>query len=234
MVCLSEIDTQPLSTLVCTRFICKACGIIDSDWNRSRFGHRCQECNTEGEGGALFFPISIHILVDLIQQSFHSQASTGSLESPQGSDVDPVLYFCTLREALLNAFLVNHMRAQRVPQPLVAKLLDDNKAASQKFGGLFSSVVGVKWPEAVACVSRKYGADFKTITELMRAAAEHRNEFLHSGRAWSFSHGFATQCVNSTGQLIDLFVALHNEYTRPLLPVGADLSDKDLPTNARN
>lgn len=214
---LSEIDSQPLSTLVCVRFLCKACGVIDGDWGRSRSGHRCSACNAESDGGSLVFPVSIHILVDLIQQSFHSHAPTAPLEAPQGSDVGSVLYFCTLREALLNSFLVNHLRAQEIPPPLIAKLLEDNKLAGQKFGGLFTSVVGAKWVEAVSAVSRSAGADFSTVSDLMRRAAEYRNEFLHSGRAWSFTREFAAQCLDSTGELLDLFVALHNEYTQPLL-----------------
>lgn len=146
---LSQIDSQPLSDFACVYFLCKACGIIDQDWNRTRKGNHCLQCNAESDSASLVFPISIHILVDLIQQSYHSQSPTNPLNSPQGSDVGPVLYFCTLREALLNNFLVNHLRAQKIPQHLVEKLLDDNKLAGQKFGGLFTSVVGVKWSEAV-------------------------------------------------------------------------------------
>ncbi len=187
MVRLSQIDSQPLSDLVCVHFLCRACGIIDQDWNRTRKGNRCFVCNTEGDGASLVFPISIHVLVDLIQQSYHSNSPTGPLDSPQGSDVGPVLYFCTLREALLSTFLVNHLRAQEVPQSLILKLLDDNKLASQKFGGLFTSVIGVKWSEAVSAASRRSGRDFSVVSDLMRTAAEHRNEFLHSGRAWSIS-----------------------------------------------
>lgn len=218
MTSLSQIDSQPLSDLVCVHFLCKSCGIIDQDWDRARSGSRCLECNTEGDGASLVFPVSIHILVDLIQQSYHSNSPTGPLNSPQGSDVGPVLYFCTLREALLNNFLFSHLRAQKVPQSLMSKLLEDNKLASQKFGGLFTSVIGVKWSEAVAAASGRSGRDFSKISALMRTAAEHRNEFLHSGRAWSFSRDFATLCVDSTADLTSLFVELHNVYTRPLLP----------------
>jgi hypothetical protein len=113
----------------------------------------------------------------------------------------------------LNTFLMNNLRARRVPEPLISKLLEDNRLASQKFGGLFSSVIGVKWDDAVQCVSESSGIEFKSVSLLMRAAAEVRNEFLHEGIAWGVTRSFATQCVDSMGQLVNLFVWLHNEYT---------------------
>lgn len=217
MTQLSEIDSQPASSLVCDHLICRACGVIDRDYDRLRKGHRCSTCGSESEAGSLVFPISIHVLVDLVQQAFHSQSPTRPLNAPQGADVGAVLYFCTLREALLNTFLVNNLRAREVPEPLISKLLDDNKLASQKFGGLFTSVVGVKWEEAVGQVSLQTGVDYKSVSALMRSAAELRNEFLHSGRAWALTREFATQCVDSMGELVGLFVSLHNEYTHPAL-----------------
>ena len=214
---LSEVDSQSLSTLACVYFLCRSCGIIDRDSERSRKGHRCGECDKEGDGGSLAFPISIHVLVDLIQQSYHSTSPANQLNSPQGSDVGPVLYFCTLREALLNSFLINHLRAQAIPESLISKLLHDNKLASQKFGGLFTTVIGDQWSEAVAAASRRASFDFSAVSELMRTAAKHRNDFLHSGRAWSFTREFATLCVDSVADLTYLFAELHNEYTRPFI-----------------
>ena len=214
---LSKVVAQPLSDLVCVHFLCRSCGIIDQDRERSRVGSRCKACDAEGDGAALVFPISIHILVDLMQQSFHSTSPTGPLDAPQGRDVGPVLYFCTLREALMNTFLVNHLRAQNLPQSIIEKLLDDNRLAHQKFGGLFKAVVGAPWGEAVEAASERAGRDFSGVADLMKEAAERRNEFLHSGRAWSFDRDFAARCVDSTGDLTGLFVELHNEYTSPLI-----------------
>jgi hypothetical protein len=214
---LSEVDSMSLSTLACVYFLCRSCGIIDRDSERSRIGHRCGECDKEGDGGTLAFPISIRVLVDLIQQSYHSTSPASPPNSPQGSDVGPVLYFCTLREALLNSFLINHLRAQAIPESLISKLLDDNKLASQKFGGLFTTVTGGKWSEAVAAASRRASFNFTEVSELMRTAAERRNDFLHSGRSWSFTREFATRCVDSVADLTYLFAELHNEYTRPYI-----------------
>jgi len=214
---LSEIDSQPLSMVVCNHLICRTCGIIDRDRGRLSKGHRCSTCNAEGDGGVAVFSVNIWVLVDLLQQAFHSQSPTGPLDAPQGNSVGTILYFCTLREALLNTFLLGNLRARHVPAPLVEKLMEDNKLASQKFGGLFTSVVGTKWEVAVSTVSASTGSDFQSVSQRMRTAAELRNEFLHEGRAWGMTYEFAKECVDSVGGLVRLFVALNNEYTHPIL-----------------
>lgn len=124
----------------------------------------------------------------------------------QGADVGTVLYFCTLREALLNSFLLNNLRVRKIPEPLIRRLLNDNKLASQKLGNLFASVVGIKWKEAVNYAAQKVGIDYTPVSVLMQSAAELRNEFLHSGKAWRCTREYATQCVDSMGELLGLFV----------------------------
>lgn len=214
---LSEIETQDASTLVCDYLVCKHCGIIERDHDRMRSGHRCATCNGESEAGRLAFPVSIHILVDLVQQAYHSKAPVGPISGPQVPSIGTVLFFCTLREALLNTLLLSHLRSQNVPAPLIERLLEDNKLAGQKFGELFTSVFGVKWKVAVPRASSHEGVDFEPVSNLMLRAAGIRNEFLHEGRGWGATQEFATECVNSMPALVSLFVALHNVYVHPLL-----------------
>lgn len=212
MTTLAEIDSQPVSTLVCGHLVCPACAIVDHNWDRMRRGHLCTTCGTPGEGGRLYFPINIHILVDLMQQAYHSLSPTGPLDGPQGRDVGTVLYFCTLREALLNHFLVQMLRAQKVPAALIERLLDDNRLASQKFGNLFASVVGQKWGKAVDEASTRVASNFSPVSQLMRRAAEIRNSFLHEGSAWTVTRELSTECMNSVSHMVELFVAFHNEF----------------------
>jgi len=217
MTRLSEIDDQIASSLACDHLICQGCGVVDRDHSRMRVGSRCSTCNAESESGCLYFPISIHILVDLAQQAYHSTAPVGPLDGPQAQGISTILFFCALREALLNRFLFSHLRAQRVPERLIEKLLDDNKLASQKFGDLFSSVVGSKWDVAVDDASKHTGRNFQAVSELMKQAASIRNEFLHEGTAWSASYEVATECVDAMPSLVALFVSLHNVYIHPLV-----------------
>lgn len=215
MTTLADIDTQPASTLACGHLICKNCGVVDRDWDRMTPGHICAECGKPGDGGRLYFHVGVHILVDLIQQAYHSQSPAGPPNGPDGKDVGTVIYFCTLRESLLNHFLIETMKAQGTPTPLIEKLLEDNKLANQRFGGLFTAATGKKWSEAVSDLSIKLGSDFRSVSDLMRSAAELRNTFLHQGSAWSMTREFSTQCMNAVPSMVELFVGLHNEYVRP-------------------
>ncbi len=216
MTTLADIDHQPASTLACSHMICASCSVVDCNLDRMVRSHVCTACGEPGEGGRLYFPISIHILVDLIQQAYHSQAPTVTPRGPNGHDVGTVLYFCTLREALLNHFLKENLKAQKVPAPLIEKLLNDNRLAGQKFGELFSSVTGKKWANAVADASASTGQPFEPVSLLMRQAAQLRNSFLHEGDALPMTRLMSTQCINAVPNMVDLFVALHNEFIRAL------------------
>ena len=165
----------------------------------------------------MVFPINIHVLVDLVQQAYHSQSPTSPLDAPQGQDVGTILFYCSLREALLNTFIINNLRARNVDSALISRMLEDNKLASQKFGGLFTSVIGLKWNEAISELTRARSRNYTGVSDLMREAAELRNEFLHEGRAWGINRDLATRCINSVDDLVSLFTELHNEYTQPLL-----------------
>jgi hypothetical protein len=171
-------------------------------------------CRQPGEGGRLYFHIGVHVLVDLIQQAYHSESTTGPPGGPHGQDVGTVIYFCTLREALLNHFLIETLKDQRVPTPLIERLLEDNKLANQRFGSLFTATTGRKWIAAVSEVSEKLGVDFRSVSDLMRRAADLRNTFLHEGSGWSMTRELSTECVNAVPSMVELFVGMYNEYTR--------------------
>ena len=220
MIPLSEIDGQELCTLVCNHLICKNCGVIDRDHDRQKKGHPCKHCNAPSEGGRGAFHINILVLVNLVQQAYHSKSPTGHSSAPQGQDVGTVLFYCSLREALLNNFIVTNLRTRNIDEALISKMLDDNKLASQKFGGLFTSVIGTKWKDAISDLSRTRAKDYMAVSELMQDAAELRNEFLHEGDAWRINRDFAKRCVDSLGQLVSMFAELHNEYTQPLFHRG--------------
>lgn len=213
---LSEIDSEAASTLVCLYFICNHCGVIDRDSGRIKRNHQCRACRKEGNGASLAFPINMHILVDMAQQSFHAVSPVGPISGESAHDIATVLHFCTLREALINNFLIRHLRKKSIPPEIIERLLDDNKLAHQKFGPLFSSAVNEKWDNAVKAASTYDGRDYTIVSELMKQAANARNRFLHDGTVWGFGHEFSEECINSLSAMFGLFVALHNVYTHSL------------------
>lgn len=221
MTNISEIHNQQLSTLVCDYLICNNCGVIDRDYGRMKSGHCCAHCQVESEVGSIVFPISIRVLVDLVQQTYHSRSQAKTLDGPQGQNIGTILFYCSLREALLNMFISNNLRARNVDEALISRMLEDNKLAGQKFGGLFSSVVGLSWKGAVDELNRSRSVNYDVVSDLMQESAKLRNEFLHQGRAWQINRDLATRCIDSVGELVSLFVELHNEYTQPLLGIKA-------------
>jgi hypothetical protein len=220
MIPLSEIDSQELITLVCNHFICKNCGVIYRDATLPKW-NLCKHCNAPIGTPQYAYSINkIPVLVNLVQQAYHSKSRTGHSIAPQGQNVGTVLFYCSLREALLNNFIVTNLRTRNIDEALISKMLDDNKLASQKFGGLFTSVIGTKWKDAISDLSRTRAKDYMAVSELMQDAAELRNEFLHEGDAWRINRDFAKRCVDSLGQLVSMFAELHNEYTQPLFHRG--------------
>lgn len=212
---LASIKNQDASTFVCPWFLCPHCGIVDRDMDRMRVGHICVNCSRPSESGRLYYPVTIHILVDLVQQAYHSNAPVGPIDGPQTNCVGTLVFFCALREALLAHFLTEHMSAQELPTGVVNRLFDDNKLANQRFGKLFKSVVTVAWEDAVQDISTP-NCDYVFVSELMQRASKVRNEFMHNGSAWGASDELATECVNSLTMVAQLFVMLHNRYIVPM------------------
>lgn len=217
MVSLADIDNQDASTLVCDFMICNHCGIVDRERSRIVANSLCPACRKPAGVARLYYPVSVHILVDLVHQSYHSYAPVGPISGPQAPTVGAILFFCTLREKLLNHFLLAFLRAENVRASLIEKMFDDNKLASQKFASLFNAVVGTGWREAVGEASSFDATDYEPVSDLMKSAASIRNEFLHEGTGWSATRDIATECVNGMPSLFALFVALHNVYVRPRL-----------------
>lgn len=208
---LSSIDTQNASSLACLWFECLQCRTVDNDRERMRVGHACRSCGQAGDVARLYFPIIIHILVDLTHQAFHSNAPVGPINGPQTRSIGTIVFFCALREALLTHFLTCLMTTQGLSQDIMERLLSDNKLAHQRFGQLFKSVVGVKWDDAIKEISVG-GRDYSDVSTLMIRASEVRNKFMHRGSAWEATEEMAMRCVDDLPTLIRLFATLHNQY----------------------
>jgi hypothetical protein len=190
--------------------------VIDRDRERSRAGHKCSTCGKEGDAARLAFPVKMHMLADMAQQSFHATSPVDITRNDRAHSVATLLHFCTLREVLINHFLITHLRAKSIPTKLIERLLEDNKLAHQKFGQLFASVVGEKWDKAVLAASKHDDCDYRSASDLMKRASEARNRFLHDGNVWDIDRDFAEDCINGLGSIFGLFVALHNVYTHSL------------------
>jgi hypothetical protein len=152
-----------------------------------------------------------------MQQTYHSSSPEDPVPGPQASDIGTIILFCTLRESLLNHFLLSLLRARRIPAPDIEKIFEDNKSAGRKFGRLFTKVVESSWEDAVAEASRLAAKDFQPLSDLMKNAVLIRNKFMHEGAGWTATREVATSCINNSFSLFELFVSFHNLYVRPHL-----------------
>lgn len=213
---LSDIDNQSWTTLIADFLICPQCGIVDRDSSRSTIGEPCSSCGEPSDCGHLYYWSPINLLIHLLQQAYFSETAENLQRKylPDEPSIATVLLFCTLREVMLEQFFIKLLCARKIPADIIEKLLEDNKMASQKYGGLFHSLVGKKWEQAVREVSKREGYDFKIISETMKLAVKARNDFLHKGIG-KIDRELATFCVNKLYDLCYLFATLHNEFIRP-------------------
>ncbi|MDS3860193.1 hypothetical protein RIF25_05180 [Thermosynechococcaceae cyanobacterium BACA0444] len=215
---LSEIRLQQeISTLICDYLICQNCSFIDRDRDRYRRGEKCKVCGLANDAGRLAFHLNISTLVNLINEAYHSKSAIENLYRPESKNISILILFCTLREALINDFLLQNMRANQLPKSIIYKLLDDNKMTHQKFNDLFSVITGDKWDKAIANISEIKSIDFCDVSTLMKEASRMRNKFLHDGSAWAIPPDYGKTCMDALPSLMALFVALHNLYTHPLI-----------------
>jgi hypothetical protein len=127
-----------------------------------------------------------------------------------------ILFFCTLREILLN-WLIGHLwRAQNIPKPIYERLLADSNTYSLRRTKLLPSLVGSKWKELVAQEASSSQLDYIELDQFLKKSAAARNKFMHEGKRWDTDRTLAEGCVDHVWPLLNFDVALHNRYVRPI------------------
>ena len=216
---VKKIKDQKLGLLLADFQMCRNCRVVDRDQGRIRYGHNCGTCGAPGEGGLMYFEVSVLFLIDLIQEAFQSPAvdrtdRNGSIR--EAHNVSVVLFFCTLREIVLN-WLIGHLCwAQKIPKPVYERLLADSNTYALRQNSLLPSLTGKKWKSLVAQESRSSQLDYVELDEFLRKAVEARNKFMHEGKQWGIDRKLAESCIDHIWPLLNLYVALHNRYVHPL------------------
>ena len=216
---LAQDQTFPLSLTSGNYFECQKCSIVDRNKDRINSQNECPKCSAVNEGGFLYFHINILILLDLIQESFHSSQNEnieGRFYEGEGpNDISVVIFYCTLREALLDNLIVRLLRAHELKDGVKERLLEDNKFHIQKQNRLFKSLTNVKWNDAIINLNEESKIDFKKVDEFTLEVVRARNYFIHEGRRWAIDRELSTNCINNVPPLISLYVKLHNNYVHP-------------------
>jgi len=168
---VKSIKDQRLSLLLADFQMCRICRVIDRDEGRIEYGHKCATCGTPGEGGLLYFEVSVLFLIDLMQEAFHTPGSAGRGQAGPNRDahnVSVVLFFCTLREVLINWLIAHLCWAQNIQKPVFERLLADSNTYSLRQNNLLPSLTGKKWKELVVIESQSSQWDYGKLDEFLK------------------------------------------------------------------
>ena len=210
---ITDINFQPLSSLLLDFYICPSCKVIDKDENRALDGHPCSSCGKASHGARQYFSPSVIALVDLVQEYF--QLSKGDQSTNKDKHrLAAVIFFCTLGEVLLENFLVECMAKQDISRQVQKRLLDDSQFAKQRIEKLFPLFTGISWKSAIENLDNQSELNYSETVSFYLDVVKKRNKILHKGNVWSISSEISRECIDKMWPLINMFVALHNEYIR--------------------
>lgn len=213
-----EIRHQKLSTLLSTFMICDFCKIVDLDHERMEVGYLCPRCGVAGNGGRDYFPMSVHSLIDLMQEFYHLKqisdidSEVPSIQNESNHQLAVVILFCTLGEVLLQHFLESLMYRKGLSHEIQKRLLNDNLFAKQRIQKLFPALVGAKWKATVEMMNKHVDLNYLEATKFYEQATEKRNLFLHRGNKWAIPKDMPVKCLRQIWPIVNLFVSLHNEF----------------------
>jgi len=224
MIDITEIKDQSLGLILADFYICQDCHIVDRDSNRIKVGHPCSNCGKPSPSGRSYFRLSVHSLIDLMQEFFHkdqieqSQPTDGlsiRISGKKNTKIAVVIFFVTLREILLENLLHDLMIAQGLPDNVCKRLFADSPMHKQRMDKLFPALTGVKWKKAVSTVNSKCTLDYVELDGFIEKIVDARNKFLHRGSKYAITKNMAEECIKNIWPLLNLHVFLHNEYVVP-------------------
>ena len=184
--------------------------------NRTLVGSPCPVCRTPSEGGLTYFDMSILSLVDLIQEAYTAippdshPSSQSTIDSEMTHSVSVVVFYTTLREALLQRFTMELMFQNNLQLELRERLYKDYNSHNERLFKLFPALAGLDWDEALQLVNASSGKDFSPVSETMKDIAVIRNKFVHETNFFGIDRNIATRCIEFLYPTFELFVALHN------------------------
>lgn len=210
---------RDLARLVAQYQICADCRIIDRDHHRRQYGYLCPVCGKPGQGGHSYFEISVHVLTSLVEESADARrprSNSTRFVSVNVPHIAAVLFFCTLRELLLNWLIEYLCGAQKIPKPIYERLLADNNGHARRQNAVLPSLTGRKWKALVAHETKASGVDYGALNDFLERAVAARNKFMHEGKHWGIDRALARDCASSVPALLEFYVALHNRYVHPV------------------
>lgn len=213
------VQNKRLSLVLADFQICRECGVVDRDHGRIQYGHKCSVCGTPGEGGLMYFDMSVLTLIDLMQEAFHGSGGhrgnqSGSVR--EGHIISVVLFFCTLREVLLNRLIDRLCKTQNIRKSIYERLLTDSNTYTLRQNNLLPSLTGKKWKALIAEESQCSQLDYIGLDKFLKTTVDSRNKFMHEGKWRGIDNILAGNCIDHIWPLLNFYVALHNRYVHPV------------------
>jgi hypothetical protein len=185
-------------------------------------GLPCSICKTPSEGGYSFFDASIVAIASLLQEAFLSLGSPtknnlsfpGEGERAHAASV--LIFFCIIKELLLERFLYNRMEAMELPSGVIKQLSNDNDTHSLRLKKLFPALIDCDWTEALKVIDPEDKKAYPDLNNRLKEITGHRNNFIHEGKDWVMDKSVAEQCLVDLFPLLELFVELNNKYVHTL------------------
>lgn len=202
--------------------ICRTCKIVDTS-PRIFVGSLCPTCqNPNSEGGLMFFDSSVLTLISLLQSTYRAIPKRDSAEEPfptkeeHAHSASVIIFFCILKEILLERFLTLLMQSQKLPELVCKRLLADHNSHTQKLSRLLPAIVGISWDEAISSLSTENEVDFIRLNTFLKNVTDLRNDFVHDGLHHFLNNDVADQCIDWLFPLLKLYVSLNNKFIHPL------------------
>ena len=213
----TTVEPHSLKEEVRSYHICDHCRVIDRDHERVISGHLCGTCGKPGDGGRMYFEVSVHTLAALIEDAAAQLANApADSDTSKTQSVAVVIFFCTTRELLLTWLIQYVCWAQRIPLGAFERLMADNKWHAKRQYHLLPSLVGKKWKALIEQETAESANDYVVLNDLLERSSKARNSFMHEGRSWSLDRTLAAECVEQFPVLLSLYAALHNRYVHPV------------------
>jgi hypothetical protein len=214
-------DADMIVDFARTYQVCRECGFVDRDQGRLKVGYKCSVCGVQSEGGLMFLELNVLVLIRQIYEAYYfsdtAVEESYMAEPEEFKDLAVVVFFCILKEVLLERFLLNFMHVLNLPEGVMTRMESDNDSHRRRLENLFPSLTGQKWKDVLSKLPSNDPKKYNILDELLLRATKARNELLHEANHHSITSKLAEECFNAIPVLLDCYKHLNNIYVHPVV-----------------
>ena len=166
--------------------ICQSCSVVDDSPYRSTVGTPCESCGKPSKGGLAYFHLNVQVLVGILIEAarFSKKVRLGGTElehSLNTRNISVLLFFCTLRELLIDQFIEELFVSKSTPEAIRSRLLNDNRNQSKRINKLIPALINREWKVALRELDAAQGSTYAELDGALNQLVKIRNDFIHGG-----------------------------------------------------